>query len=56
LLDKEILGIEQKLLSLVKQDQQVQLTLLQSMSGIGLKTELFLIVVTDGFKKFENAK
>jgi transposase len=54
-LDKEILGIEEKLLSLVKQDQQNQLTLLQSIPGIGLKTALFLIVVTDGFKKFENA-
>lgn len=54
-LDKEITGIEQKLLSLVKQDQQVQLTLLQSIPGIGVKTALFLIVVTDGFKKFENA-
>ncbi len=55
-LDKEILGIEHKLLSLVKQDQQTQLTLLQSIPGIGLKTALFLIVVTDGFGKFENAK
>lgn len=55
-LDKEILGIEEKLLSLVKQEQQVQLTLLQSIPGIGLKTALFLIIVTDGFKKFENAK
>jgi transposase len=54
-LDKEILGIEHKLLSLVKQDQQQQLTLLQSIPGIGLKTALFLIVVTDGFKKFERA-
>ena len=54
-LDKELLGIEQKLLSLVRQDQQVQLTLLQSIPGIGLKTALFLIVVTDGFKKFETA-
>jgi transposase len=54
-LDKEILDIEEKLLSLVKQDQQNQLTLLQSIPGIGLKTALFLIVVTDGFKKFENA-
>jgi transposase len=54
-LDKEILGIEEKLLSLVKQDQQNQLTLLQSIPEIGLKTALFLIVVTDGFKKFENA-
>jgi len=29
---------------------------LQSIPGIGVKTALFLIVVTDGFKKFENAK
>ncbi|WP_343328560.1 IS110 family transposase [Polaribacter staleyi] len=54
-LDKEILGIETKVLSLVKQDQQAQLTLLTSIPGIGLKTALFLIVITDGFKKFETA-
>jgi transposase len=54
-LDKELLGIEKKLLCLVKQDQQAQLTLLQSIPGIGLKTALFLIVITDGFKKFETA-
>jgi transposase len=54
-LEKELKGIEEKLLSLVKQDQQKQLTLLQSIPGIGIKTALFLIVVTDGFKKFETA-
>jgi transposase len=54
-LDKEIKDIETKLLSLVKQDQQEQLTLLQSIPGLGLKTALFLIVVTDGFQKFETA-
>jgi len=54
-LDKELLGIENQLLSLVRKDQQAQLTLLQSIPGIGLKTALFLIVVTDGFKKFETA-
>ena len=54
-LDKEVQGIEAKLLSLVKQDQQQQLTLLQSIPGIGLKTALFLIVVTDGFSKFETS-
>ena len=54
-LDKEIKGIQAKLLSLVKQDQQQQLTLLQSIPGLGLKTSLFLIIVTDGFKKFETA-
>lgn len=54
-LDKEIKSIEEKLLSLVKEDQQHQLTLLTSIPGIGQKTALFLIVVTDGFSKFENA-
>ena len=54
-LDKELLGIETRLISLVKQEQQEQLTLLQSIPGIGLKTALFLIVVTDGFSKFETA-
>ncbi|WOI23597.1 IS110 family RNA-guided transposase [Nonlabens ulvanivorans] len=54
-LDKEIEGIEARILLLVKEDQQHQLTLLTSIPGIGLKTALFLIVVTDGFSKFENA-
>jgi len=54
-LDKEIQAIEQKILSLVKEDQQQQLSLLTSVPGIGQKTALFLIVVTDGFSKFENA-
>lgn len=54
-LKKEVLILENRLLELVKQDQQEQLTLLQTIPGIGLKTALFLIVVTDGFKKFENA-
>ena len=54
-LDTEIASIETKLLSLVKQDQQVQLTLLKSIPGLGVKTALFLIVITDGFIKFETA-
>jgi len=54
-LDKEIKAIESKILLLVKEDQQEQLTLLTSIPGIGQKTALFLIVVTDGFSKFENA-
>src|SRR5690606_40113237 len=52
-LDKEVNGIEARLLELVKQDQQHQLTLLKSIPGMGIKTALFLIVVTDGFSKFE---
>ena len=40
---------------LVKQDQQQQLTLLQRIPGIGRKTALFSMVVTDGFSKFETS-
>ncbi|WP_052143745.1 IS110 family transposase [Wocania ichthyoenteri] len=54
-LQKEILIIENRLLELVKQEQQEQLTLLQTIPGIGLKTALFLVVTTNGFEKFETA-
>ena len=54
-LQKEIVALEERLLALVKQDQQHQLTLLKSILGMGVKTALFLIVVTNGFKKFETA-
>ncbi|MCP5570216.1 transposase, partial [Klebsiella pneumoniae] len=54
-LDHEVKGIEDRLLELVKQDQQRQLTLLTSIPGIGIKTALFLVVITDGFSKFEKA-
>lgn len=54
-LNKEVEALESRLLELVKQDQQHQLTLLKSIPGMGVKTALFLIVVTDGFKKFETA-
>ena len=55
-LDKEIRAIEERLLALVKQEQQEQLTLLKSIPGMGVKTALFLIVVTDGFNKFDNSR
>jgi len=54
-LDKEVTAIESKILLLVREEQQEQLTLLTSIPGIGQKTALFLLVVTDGFSKFENA-
>lgn len=54
-LDKEIKSLEDRLLQLVKQDHQALLTLLKSIPGLGQKTALFLIVVTDGFSKFEKA-
>lgn len=55
-LNREIEALEDRLLELVKQDQQYQLTLLKSIPGMGVKTALFLLVVTDGFKKFDNAR
>jgi len=54
-LKNEVNGIEARLLKLVKEDQQEQLTLLKSIPGMGVKTSLFLIVATDGFSKFEKA-
>ena len=54
-LNKEVEGLENRLLELVKRDQQDQLTLLKSIPGMGIKTALFLIVITDGFSKFETA-
>lgn len=54
-LKNEIQIIEHRLLELVKQQEQEQLSLLQSIPGIGPKTALFLILLTDGFTKFEKA-
>lgn len=54
-LKNEVQAIEARLLKLVKEDQQEQLTLLKSIPGMGEKTALFLIVSTDGFSKFERA-
>lgn len=54
-LEKELKAIEESLLELVKKEHQQQITLLKSIPGLGIKTILFLIVVTDGFSKFENA-
>ena len=51
-LQEEIGRLEQRLLVLVKQEHQHQLTLLKSIPGLGSKTALFLIIITDGFSKF----
>jgi len=53
---KEIKLLEERLIELVKDHQQTQLTLLKSIPGMGVKTALMLIVMTDGFNRFENAK
>ena len=52
----EIVLLETRLTALVKSDQQEQLTLLKSIPGMGKKTAMLLIILTDGFTKFESAR
>lgn len=54
-LENEIKLLEQEVLDLVKKEHQHQITLLKSIPGLGIKTILYLIVITDGFSKFDNA-
>lgn len=54
--EREIGLLERRLTELVKEQQQTQLTLLKSIPGMGAKTAIMLIVMTDGFNRFENAK
>ncbi|WP_452218325.1 IS110 family RNA-guided transposase, partial [Lacinutrix undariae] len=49
---KEMKTIEDKLLILVKEAHQDVLTRLKSIPGIGPKTSLMLVVLTDGFDRF----
>jgi transposase len=51
----ELIELQKRLLALVEKDQQHQLKLLKSIPGIGAKTALFLVVITNGFTKFETA-
>ena len=39
-----------------KEHQQEQLSLLKSIPGMGHKTAMLLIILTDGFDRFDNAK
>lgn len=55
-LKKEILSLEEVLLEIVKEDNQDLLTRIESIVGIGRKTAVALIVLTDGFNKFDSAK
>jgi len=49
---KEIKTLEDKLIILVKEVYQDVLTRLKSIPGIGNKTALMLVVLTDGFERF----
>lgn len=55
-LQKEFRVLEERLTQLVKEHQQQQLTLLKSIPGMGNKTAMLLIILTDGFSRFETAK
>ena len=49
---KEMKTLEDKLVILVKEVHQEVLTRLKSIPGIGAKTSLMLVVLTDGFERF----
>ena len=52
---KETHLLEKLLLGIVKKSHQYLLTRLESIPGLGRKTSLMLIVLTDGFDRFETA-
>ncbi len=54
-IEKEVILIEAHLLELVKLDYQEVLTKIESIPGIGRKTAMMLIVLTDGFERFESS-
>tara|TARA_R100000501_G_scaffold18098_1_gene36064 strand:- start:148 stop:858 length:711 start_codon:yes stop_codon:yes gene_type:complete len=54
MLQKELKTLEDRLCEIVKEEQQKMLTLLKSIPGIGNKTGIMLLVLTNGFTNFEN--
>ena len=55
-LQKQIAGITKKMETLTKEHEGELLTNLVSIPGIGKKTAIVLIVLSNGFKKFSNYK
>jgi transposase len=55
-LDQEISKLETSMEQLIKEYQCEMLARLCSIPGIGKKTAMFLIVLTDAFRSFENSK
>jgi len=53
-LEKEIDSLEAKLMLLVKEAHEDLLTRLKTIPGIGNKTALMLVVLTDGFERFSS--
>ena len=52
--EKEIKKLEDKLIILVKEEHQDLLTRIETIPGIGRKTAIMLVVLTDGFKRFSS--
>ena len=55
-LDQEINQLENSMEKLIQEHEREMLTTLCSIRGIGKKTAMFLIVITDAFRSFENSK
>ena len=55
-MEKELSQLELKLESLIRETRKEQLERLTSIPGMGKKTAMLLIVLTDGFTGFENAR
>jgi len=54
-IQKEMKTLEDKLLKLVRETHQDLLTRIETIPGIGRKTAIMLIVLTDGFERFTSA-
>jgi len=52
---KEIKLLEDKLLSVVKSEHQDLLTRIETIPGLGKKTSIMLLVLTDGFERFSSS-
>jgi transposase len=55
-LDREISQLETSMEQLIQDHEGEMLTRLCSIPGIGKKTAMFMIVITDAFRSFENSK
>ena len=53
--EKEIKMLETKLLGLVKLEHQDLLTRIETIPGLGKKTSIMLLVLTDGFERFSSS-
>jgi transposase len=53
---EQIAQLEKEIMELTKQHYQTEFTSLTSIPGIGKKTAMLLILVTDGFTRFNNIK